>query len=182
MKSVFLIFFILVLSSCTENKQYQYIPPTTSVVDKQFNFHIVDDGVWRSSQPNAESIARMKIHGLKTVVNLRGDSSNHVWESRIVDSLGLNYVNFPMDGKAKQDTLYLREVLAFVQDENNQPLLLHCLGGKDRTGIISALYKLEKFNTPIESLKREMIMFGHDAEEMPALLKVVENWKSKDYE
>jgi protein tyrosine/serine phosphatase len=171
---------IIFLFGCSSVDEHKYIPPATSVVDKQFNFHFVDDGVWRSSQPSAESIARMKMHGLKTVVNLRSDSSNNVWETRIVDSLGLQYVNFPMDGKAKQDTNYLIEVLSFVKDEQNQPLLLHCLGGKDRTGIISALYKLEKYNTPIDILKREMIMFGHDAEEMPALLNVVANWKGSN--
>jgi protein tyrosine/serine phosphatase len=179
MKTILFILMSITFIQCSNNEKSEYIPPETSVVDKQFNFHIVDEGVWRSSQPNAESIARMKMHGLKTVVNLRGDSANHVWERRIVDSLGLTYVNFPMDGKAKQDTGYLRQVLSFVQDEANQPLLMHCLGGKDRTGIISALYKKEKYNQSFESLKREMIMFGHDAEEMPELLKVIENWNDE---
>ncbi len=140
-----------------------YVPPATSVVDKQFNFHIVDGGVWRSSQPNSESITRMKRHGLKTILNLRGDKKTDNWEGKLADSLGLNYFSRPIDSREKQDLNYLKEILSIVEDTTNQPVLIHCLGGKDRTGLITGMYKLKHTNIPLAQIKKEIIMYGHDS-------------------
>lgn len=176
MKYLFILFAVLVLTACSDTKRDEYIPPPTSVVDKQFNFHIVDDGIWRSSQPNTESLARMKMHGLKTVINLRSDSLTNVWEKRISDSLGLQYFNFGMHGHEEQDSSFLREILNAITDSENQPVIIHCLGGKDRTGLIVGLYEKEYLGRDIESIKKEMIMYGHDHKAMPHIFKTIENW------
>ena len=130
----------ILLTSCAHQPEPNpYIPEETSVVDKQFNFHIVAPGFWRSSQPNHESIVRMKKHGLKTLINFRGDEATNVWEMTLCDSLGITYYNFPIDGREKQDRQQWQEILDIVANPDNQPVLVHCLCGKDRTGFGAAL-------------------------------------------
>jgi undecaprenyl-diphosphatase len=168
----------LFLLSCTqrvpEDVVDNYIPPPQSVVDKQFNFHIVDENLWRSSQPNKESLIRMKEHGLKTIINLRGDEETDLWEKSLSDSLGISYFSKKMDSRFPQEMSYLQEILSIIEDTTNQPVLIHCLGGKDRTGLISAMYKFKYYNIPLEDLKKEMIMYGHDNENYPAIFEALD--------
>lgn len=177
---IVIIFFLI---SCKENDKPKdvvdnYIPPPLSVVDKQFNFHIVDNNLWRSSQPNSESIKRMKLHGLKSIINLRGDEQTDIWEKKLSDSLGIKYFSKPMDATKEQDLNYLKEILSLIEDENNQPVLIHCLGGKDRTGLIVGMYKLKYSDISMEDLKKEIIMYGHD-EKYESIFQALNIWESE---
>ncbi|MBL1214709.1 MAG: hypothetical protein HND52_15235 [Ignavibacteriae bacterium] len=175
-KLLFSLIIILIFSSCTEDKN-TYIPPKTSVVDQQFNFHIAAPGVWRSSQPNQTSLEKMKMHGLKTIINLRGDEETNNWESEFSDSLGLQYFNEPLDARDEFNTEQVQRILDIVADTANQPVLIHCLGGKDRTGLITGIYNTHYLGKDFDEVKKETIMFGHDAENYPEVLNTIFNWK-----
>lgn len=184
MKKIFLIsMLILLLSACTkeipEKQEDQYIPPPTSIVDKQFNFHVVDSGVWRSSQPNRESIIRMREHGLHSIINLRGDDETDLWEGKFADSLGINYYSKPLDATKKQDLNYLIEILSLIEENMNQPVLVHCLGGKDRTGLLIGMYKLKHTDATLEQIKQEMIMYGHDSENYNEIFAALEQFQNE---
>src|SRR5262249_4324228 len=42
---------------------------------------------------------------------------------------------------------------------NRRPVLVHCMGGRHRTGTISALYRLEYERQPIDAVLREMYSY-----------------------
>ena len=151
--------------------------PETSVVHKQFNFHIVSPGVWRSSQPNEESINRMKEHGLKTIINLRRDELVNRWERELAAKFSINYYNFPMSAGIKQDKKKLLEILRIINEPSNQPVLIHCHAGKDRTGLVSSLYKLKFTNAKFDDVHKEMLMYGYDEESFSEIIKTVRSWK-----
>ena len=167
------------VASVNKIEENIYIPPETSVSDKQFNFHIVDDGIWRSAQPSVESIAVMQKHGLKTIINLRGSEENHLWESRICDSLGIQYFHVPMDGREVPDTADLNNILRIIENKQNQPIMYHCLGGKDRTGIVTAIYRLKNSDVSFEEVHKEMLMYGYNEEEFPQLAEFVKNYRKR---
>jgi protein tyrosine/serine phosphatase len=175
---IFLIYFVL---GCEPREEVAntYIPPETSVSDKQFNFHIVDDDIWRSAQPSIESIAVMKRHGLKTIINLRGSEENQLWESRICDSLGIQYFHISMDGRDVPDTAHLNNILRIIENQQNQPVMYHCLGGKDRTGIVTAIYRLKNSDISFEEVHKEMLMYGYNEEEFPHLTEFAKTWREK---
>ncbi len=175
---IFLIYFVL---GCEPREEVAntYIPPETSVSDKQFNFHIVDDDIWRSAQPSIESIAVMKRHGLKTIINLRGSEENQLWESRICDSLGIQYFHISMDGRDVPDTADLNNILRIIENQQNQPVMYHCLGGKDRTGIVTAIYRLKNSDISFEEVHKEMLMYGYNEEEFPHLTEFAKTWREK---
>jgi protein tyrosine/serine phosphatase len=181
MKIVAIILLTYLVVGCESNVEEAntYISPETSVSDKQFNFHIVDNGIWRSAQPSIESIAVMKKHGLKTVINLRADKENHLWESRVCDSLGIQYVHIPMDGREVPDTADINKILRVIENQQNQPLMFHCLGGKDRTGIVTAIYRLKNSDIGFEEENKEMLMYGYNEKEFPHLAEFVKGWREK---
>lgn len=177
MKKILIIFTLLINYSVVNA---QYIPPATSVVDRQFNFHVVDKNVWRCSQPSPEAITLLKTnYGLKTILNLRGVNEAEDSEAQLADSLGLNYISFPMDSRYPQNQDSLQMVLKIVNDSTNYPILIHCLGGKDRTGLVVALYKLEKYHTPKADLITEILMYGQDSTSFPLIIKELREYKEK---
>ena len=150
--------------------------PPTSVVHRQSNFHLVTPDIWRSAQPSYQSLKLMKFYGLKTVVNLR-------WERRVVgtekkwaDKLGLQYFSRPMDANETQKPEDLKKTLEIISAKENQPVLLHCAAGKDRTGLIIAMYKLQQGMVTFDQAHKEMLMYGYSEQEYPGLLDALRKW------
>ena len=171
--SVLLLILLLNVNCTKSSPKPTYIPASTSVVDKQFNFHVVAPGIWRSAQPNRGSLIRMANHGLKTMINLRGDADTDRWERAIADSLGLFYFNFSIDARQKQNPGNIEQILAIMHNPGNQPVLIHCLGGKDRTGMLSAIYKIRYLGSNSENAYREMLMYGYHEKDYPEVLQAV---------
>ena len=165
---------IISFNSCSEPAGHNsYVPAASSIVDKQFNFHVVSPGVWRSAQPNSEALIRMKNHGLKTMINLRGDTQTDKWERSITDSLCLNYYNFPLDARKEQSADTIEKILAIMYDPGQQPVLIHCLGGKDRTGMLAAIYQIRYMGARFEDAHREMLMYGYHEKDYPEAIQTV---------
>ena len=154
-------------------------PPRASVASKHFNFHVVSPGVWRSSQPSEEFLIMLKNYGLKTIVNLRRSKSINEQEGRFAKNSGIAYYYFPMEARKKQDRKVLEKILRVINDSSNQPVLIHCQAGKDRTGLISALYKLEFMNADFDDVHKEMLLYGYDEKAFPEIIRTVKSWKNK---
>ncbi len=150
--------------------------PSTAVVHKQFNFHVVAPGVWRSGATNKKTLKRMKRQGLRTVVNLRRSKSYHKKERDIAQKLGLQYHHFPMDPRKAQDRAYLQSILSVISDPANQPVLVHCRSGKDRTGLIAGLYKLQQEEVSVEAVYKEMLLYGYNPRKYPEIGRTVRDW------
>jgi protein tyrosine/serine phosphatase len=59
-------------------------------------FQRVDEHLYRGAQPDAEGFRYLRDLGVRTIVNLRDDESA-VAERQLVESLGMHYVNLPMN-------------------------------------------------------------------------------------
>lgn len=121
----------------------------------------------------------MKAHGLKSIINLRGDEETDLWESKLANSLEINYYSKTLDAREKQDLDYLEEILSIVENSENQPVLLHCLGGKDRTGLIIGMYKLKNTDICFENLQKEMIMYGYDIDNYTEVISALKEYQRK---
>ncbi len=150
--------------------------PATSVSHKQFNFHLITPTVWRSAQPNQESLDRLRTFGLKTIINLERSHEEAAWEKNYADNHGITYLNFPMSSREEQDLSQLGMILDIMRDPSRQPVLIHCMAGKDRTGLVTALYRVEAEHWHPEQALNEMMMYGYDRNEYPELLKTLRIW------
>jgi protein tyrosine/serine phosphatase len=79
--------------------------------------------------------------GIKTVVDLTsddGDASERVQ----VEQAGMHYVRIPMTTRQNPSADQVRQFLGTVADSVSQPVYVHCVGGRHRTGVMTAVYRM----------------------------------------
>lgn len=130
------------------------------------NFHEVDRGVlYRSKQMSAAQLDdAIKRYHIKTVVNLRGASPKAEWyrdEIRISSLRNVEHLDFRLSATRYLSPRTLDSIITIVASAR-RPLIVHCKGGADRAGLISAAWKLKVDNeSPQEALKQLSFFYGH---------------------
>ena len=126
------------------------------------NFHQVDEHVYRGAQPSGQGYAGLAKIGIKTVIDLRGETS----EQSAVQSAGMRYVRLPWSGfKAPSDS-QIAQVLSLLSDDTAGPVFVHCKRGADRTGTAIACYRIMHDHwTNLQALK-EAKSFGMSSMEI----------------
>ncbi len=117
------------------------------------------EGLYRGAQPDAAGLRTLKERGFRTVVNLRSWHS----ERREAEALGLRVVEIPM--RANLESVpptdeQVRRFLDVARDPANRPVFFHCAQGKDRTGVMAAVYRMEVDGWTNEEALAEMRRFG----------------------
>lgn len=101
------------------------------------NLHKVSEELYRGAQPTAEGMQELKKMGIKTVVNLR---TFHSDRNEIGDTK-LDYEHIRMTAWHPEEEDLLR-FLQIVTDKARTPIFVHCKHGADRTGVMSAVYRI----------------------------------------
>jgi protein tyrosine phosphatase (PTP) superfamily phosphohydrolase (DUF442 family) len=120
----------------------------------------VAEGVYRGAQPDGEGLRRLKEKGFRTVINLRSAHS----ERKECEALGLDAVEIPLNAFLTSTPPTDGEVARFfevVLDPARRPVYFHCAFGKDRTGTMAALYRIEVDGWSNEDALAEMRHFGY---------------------
>jgi protein tyrosine phosphatase (PTP) superfamily phosphohydrolase (DUF442 family) len=100
------------------------------------NWYQIDEGLYRSRQPDRRGFEEARARGIRTVINLRSGHS----DAKLIEGLGLNLVEIPMNAGDFTDGHILRALRA-IQD-SPKPVLIHCEHGADRAGVVSAAYRV----------------------------------------
>lgn len=129
------------------------------------NLAAVEPGrVYRSAQPGEEFGAVAQRLQLGSVLNLRGGSQADRFYANEVETtrrLGIDFYDLPISATRRpspRELLILTELL----ESCRYPLLIHCKWGSDRTGLVSALYRLVRQGVPPEqALDSFTLAHGH---------------------
>jgi protein tyrosine/serine phosphatase len=108
------------------------------------NFARVSDAYFRGAQPEGDDYAELARLGVRTVINLIGDSDFDDTEQGMVERHGMRFVRIPMDTRRAPTAAELDRFLAIVNDSESQPVYVHCVGGRHRTGVMTAVYRMVK--------------------------------------
>jgi len=119
------------------------------------NLHKVSDTLYRSAQPSAEGMKKLKAMGIETVVNLR---SSHSDRDEIAET-GLAYEHIYMKAWHPEEEEAVR-FLQIVTNPKRSPVLLHCQHGADRTGTMCVLYRVAVQGWSKEEALKEMTQGG----------------------
>jgi protein tyrosine phosphatase (PTP) superfamily phosphohydrolase (DUF442 family) len=115
------------------------------------NLHRVSDVYYRGAQPSADGMRELERLGVKTVVNLRAVTSDR---DELGDA-GLAYEHISFKAWHAEDEDVVR-FLRIVTDPERQPVFVHCQHGADRTGMMTAIYRIVVEGWSKEDAIREM--------------------------
>lgn len=128
---------------------YQQVLPLDNSPAKQI--------VIRGARPDDLDFENLKALGVKNVLNL--ESSDDSIEP--TEELGFNVMRVPLPPLlAKPDKGALAEIVEILQDPKSYPLFIHCKQGRDRTGLVVALYRVIVENASPEAAYRDMLQNG----------------------
>ena len=105
------------------------------------NFGRVDANFYRGAQPKDRDYADLAALGIKTLINLTSDDRD-VTEEGLVKKAGMKYVQIPMTTRQAPTVEELAQFLKVVTDPASQPIYVHCVGGRHRTGVMTAVYRM----------------------------------------
>jgi tyrosine-protein phosphatase SIW14 len=106
------------------------------------NFHQVNPKLFRGAQPSAGGMEQLQKLGVKTVVDLRESGARAEAEKKVVEGLGMRYVNVPMKGFHTPEAGQVAQVLHIIDDNTDGSVFVHCRRGADRTGTVIAVYRI----------------------------------------
>jgi uncharacterized protein (TIGR01244 family) len=126
------------------------------------NFHKVDEGIYRSSQPLPHHINGFARMGIRTIVNLRGGTQygSYPLEVEAAQKAGITLVGLQLRSR---DLPTVEQLEAFEQivRQAERPLVFHCKAGADRASLASALYWLVESQDHAAAQAQLGLRYGH---------------------
>ena len=119
------------------------------------NFYKLDEKVYRSSQPDRKGFEELKRLGIRNVLSFR----DHHADDRGAKGLGLTLYRVKMEAGEIRDEQVV-ESLRIIRTAKG-PIVIHCWHGSDRTGLISAMYRILFQNWSKEEAIEELIKGGY---------------------
>src|SRR5262245_48737383 len=113
------------------------------------NLHRISPTLYRSEQPTALGMKNLEKLGIRTVINLRFfNSDEDEVKGTSLRTERTKILTWSIGDK------HVVEVMKMLEKTENGPFLIHCQHGADRTGLMTAMYRiLEQGWTPDEALK-----------------------------
>ena len=147
------------------------------------NFHeVVKAELYRSAQPTADQISSYaRDYGIRTIVNLRGAAPKRPWyrdEIARAKELGIEHVDFKMSARRELSPTETEHLIAILRDAP-KPILIHCQGGADRSGLVSAIYLHAVHGADVETAEKQIsIRYGHiSIPYLSSAFAMDENWE-----
>ena len=106
------------------------------------HFVQVDDGLYRGAQPSSDGVRQLARLGIKTIVSLRRPSRVMKTERALAEELGIQWVNIPIFAWWRPSEAQIRQFLTIVTDPQQRPVFVHCRFGRNRTGVMVAVYRI----------------------------------------
>ena len=134
-------------------------PPSTRVADvsniKIGNFGQVNANYYRGEQPEDDDYAALAALGIRTVIDLQADGGND-HEAQLVEAAGMTFHRIPMTTRVAPTLEQIAQFMTIVTNPAHQPVYVHCAGGKHRTGVMTAVYRMEQDEWTADQAYQEM--------------------------
>ncbi len=104
------------------------------------NFGKINDTYYRGAQPKPGDYADLAAMGIKTVIDLQKDGRAD--EPGLVQRAGMQFYRIEMTTTDRPTEAQIARFFTIVNDPANQPVFVHCAGGRHRTGTMTALYRM----------------------------------------
>jgi protein tyrosine/serine phosphatase len=104
------------------------------------NFGRTNDNYFRGAQPDINDYSDLAAIGVKTVIDLTRDGRSD--EAGLVQRSGMRFYRIPLTTSERPSEAAVTQFLKLVNDPVNWPVFVHCQGGRHRTGVMTAVYRM----------------------------------------
>lgn len=140
----------LIITTISAQAQEQAAEKIALLNSKLENFYKIDEGVYRSEQPDKADFMALEAFGIEEVLNLRNyHSDNDEAEGTNLKLHRLKTNAYSISQKQ------LIKALRTIK-ERKGPIVVHCQHGSDRTGGVLAMYRIVFQNFSKEEAIKEM--------------------------
>ncbi len=127
---------------------------------------VVAGSLYRSGAPTGFPDMKVTVgdNGVKTVINLEDGWNDQfpIERERIwCERNRVTFLNPALSPFSKPKTAVIRQIVEMVMAAE-KPVLVHCLYGKDRTGLVIAAFRMLKHGWSLEQAYDEMVGYGHN--------------------
>jgi protein tyrosine/serine phosphatase len=120
------------------------------------NLHRISPTLYRSEQPTALGMKNLEKLGIRTVINLRHFNDDE--DEAKGTSLRTERVKILTWRIGDRHVI---EVMRMLKNTENGPFLIHCQHGADRTGLMSAMYRILEEGWTAEDALKELVDGGY---------------------
>jgi protein tyrosine phosphatase (PTP) superfamily phosphohydrolase (DUF442 family) len=107
-----------------------------------FNFGQISPAYFRGAELKGTAASGLAARGVKMVIDLRSDGDVNAGEAQLVADAGMKYVRIPMTTRTAPTSEQIAKFLSLVTNPANQPVYVHCVEGRHRTGVMTAIYRM----------------------------------------
>jgi tyrosine-protein phosphatase SIW14 len=120
------------------------------------NFGEVTPTLYRGGLPNSTGFKTLAKMGVQIVVDLHAASPS---EEKEVQNLGMQYVTIPWHCPRPKDEVFAK-FLKLLHENQGKKVFVHCRLGDDRTGMMTAAYRIAEEGWTAGEAMEEMKAFG----------------------
>lgn len=143
-----------------------------------YNFAKVNDDYYRGGQPLDGHYADLAALGVKTVINLTSGADVRADERTMVEKHGMRYLHIPMTTRKAPSDEQIATFMSAVDEEG--AVYVHCVGGRHRTGVMTAIYRMTKDGLTGEQAFKEMKQYKYGPDFLhPEFKKFVYQYEPK---
>jgi protein tyrosine phosphatase (PTP) superfamily phosphohydrolase (DUF442 family) len=104
------------------------------------NFGKINNNYYRGAQPKGSDYRDLAALGVKTIIDLQKDGPSN--EAGLVTGSGMKFFRIGMTTSQAPTDAQIAQFFDIVTNPANQPVYVHCAGGRHRTGTMTALYRM----------------------------------------
>jgi protein-tyrosine phosphatase len=122
------------------------------------HFAQIDEWVYVGSKPRTDQDFRfLQSRHIRYIVNVRFLPLLSGSEKKKAKQYGMTLLTFPMNASPIQPSQkHVNQILFALHDRQFQPVYIHCVLGRDRSSLISGLYKIYFLGVPKSEARQEM--------------------------
>ena len=125
-------------------------------LDGVANLYRITPNLYRSEQPTALGFRNLEKMGIRTVINLRAfNSDDDEVRGTSLRTERVKILTWDVDDD------HVIDVMRMLQKTENGPFLIHCQHGADRTGLMSAMYRVLEQGWTVDDAVAELTDGGY---------------------
>lgn len=119
----------------------------------------INDQLFRGSAPSPKDVINLyKYLGIRKIISLDQKSGELI--NKICKILGIKHIIIPLNGTNIKSLIQLFSYNLYDLLMKDGPTYIHCFEGKDRTGMVSAIFKCKYMGVSFKDALKEAISLG----------------------